>query len=875
MRLIAKGQLRLRTLFRRRTADSELAAELRFHLDHLTQENISRGMSPPEAAAAARRQMGGIAQLEEQCRDMRETAVIDSLWRDLRYGARVLRRSPGFAAVAVLTLGLGIGATTAIFSVVKAVLLDPLSYHEPDRIVTLQTWWTKRARPANVSGGDYRDLIAQPSPFAAVSRYIGGELPVRIGDRSEFVPTFGTDAGFAQVFQVQPAAGRLITTDEYRTKAPVAFVSHSFATRHFGAPEQAVGRTVSIERRAMSIVGVLPERFHFPPNADVWVPIWFENTKRSAHNYRVVALLQPGVTVDAARAHLSTVGARLQQSFPSSHKEKSFRVLPLRELLVERSRSTLWLLMAASGLVLLVACVNVANLMLARATTRHREMALRAALGAARGRLVRQLLVESSLLGLAGGAVGILVAYAGSGTLLRLAPQNLPRLESVRIDTAVLIFNFVVAVSAATLFGLWPALRAARTDLQDALKQGGTRGVMGGGRGEWARRILVSAEVALALVLTLGAGLLFRSLLALNATDPGYQTEGRLVLTASIPGGTEEQHRQTGATFERIFDSLRQLPGITAVAAVMGLPNGPYGSNGMYAVEGLHDFTGAGSDKLPQAGFRLTSPGYFAAMGVPLLAGRDFNVRDLYESEPVAVVSSTLARQVFAGSSPLGRRVKCGLDRDVWMRVIGVVADMRNEGPATPPGPEIYMPLRQHPFYANDVHIVIRAQANVTTAVRNTISQIEPGMALKISTLENFHNEAVSLPRFRAFLLIAFALVAATLAAAGVYGVMSYTAAQRQPEMGVRIALGASGTDVIGILLGSAARLTVVGLIGGLGLALAAGRLMESMLHGVRPWDPTATLTSVLVLSTAALLAAIVPALRASRVDPADALRQD
>lgn len=873
MRSFDKLRLRLRTLFRRDAAEAEMKAEFRFHLDQLIGENIARGMNAADADAAARRQIGDAAQLEEQCRDMRHMNVLENVWRDLRHGSRMLRRSPGFTAVAVLTLSLGIGATTAIFSVVKSVLLDPMPYNEPDRIVALQTWWTKRARASNISGGDYPDLIGKSSPFAAASRYMGGELPVRTGAQSEFVPTFGTDAEFPTIFQIQPAVGRLISPDEYRTKAPVALLSHSFASRHFGTPALALGRSISMEGRSVAIVGVLPSGFHFPPKADIWVPIWFENTSRTAHNYRVVALREPGSTVERARAYLASAGGRLQQAFPESHKDKSFTARPLRDLFVEGSRATLWLLMGAAGLVLLVACVNLANLLLARGTARAREMALRAALGAARQRLIRQLLVESALLGFAGGVAGILLAYAVTGLLLRMAPQNVPGLENVSIDAQVLVFNFVVAVSASILFGLWPALRAARFDLQDALKQGGSRGIAGGA--EWTRGVLVSAEVALALVLLLGAGLLFRSFLALNATDPGYRTEGRMVLTASIPARTEDQHKRAGATFDRVFDSLRQLPGVIAVAGVMGLPNGPYGSNGFYAVEGMHEFTKASFDKLPHAGFRLNSPGYFGALGVPLMAGRDFNDRDLFESEPVAIVSSTLAHQVFPGQSPLGRRLKCGLDRDVWMRIVGVVGDMRNDGPATPPAPEIYMPLRQHPFYANDVHVVVRAHTDVAAAARRKIQEIEPGMALKISTLENFQSAAVALPRFRTFLLIAFAAIAATLAAAGVYGVMSYTAAQRQSEMGVRIALGATGTNIISLLLTSAVRLTATGLLGGFAIALVAVRLIKSMLFGISPWDPTTIAAAVLLLTGAAMIAAFLPAIRASRVDPVNALRQD
>jgi putative ABC transport system permease protein len=796
--------------------------------------------------------------------------------QDVRFAFRVLTRQPAFLIVALLTLALGIGANTAIFSVVKAVLLEPLAYREPERIVAIQTLWTKENRVGhNVSGGDYADLVAEPSPFTAATRYVGGELPVETGGQAEFVSAYGTDTGFADVFQLKPGAGRLIASDEFKTKATVAVVSEGFAVRHFGEANRAVGQVMHIENRAMSIVGVLPAGFHFPLKAEVWFPLLWESANRTSGNYRAIALLKPGVTPEAARVRLSTIGARLQQAFPSTHKNKSFTATPLKDLFLERSRMTLWLLMGAVGLVLMIACANVANLLLARATARSREMALRAALGAGRRRMVGQLLVESVLLSLAGGAIGLALAFAGVGALLRLAPPNLPRLEEIHVDLVALLFNLAVSLGAAALFGLWPALRAARVDLHDALKQGGTRGVLGGGRAEWVRGALVSAEVALALVLTLGAGLLFRSFLALNAVDLGYHTEGRLVLTASIPAKTEAQHLQATATFERIFAALRQLPSVTAAAGVMGLPSGPYSSDGLYAVEGMHDFSSAQFDKLPHAGFRLASPGYFAAMGVPLIDGRDFQERDLYEAEPVAIVSATLVRQVFEGQSPLGRRIKCGLDRDVWMRVVGVVGDMRNDNPATPAAPELYMAYRQHPYRANDLHIVVRAQGSVSAAARKTIAQIDPGIPVKIGTLEQFHSDAVALPRFRTLLLIVFAGVAAALATAGVYGVMSYVAAQRQAEMGLRIALGATEGDVVSILVGSSAKLAAIGLACGLAIALLAGRLIESMLYGIRPLDPFAIGGAVLLLSGAALLAALIPALRASRVDPALALREE
>ena len=797
------------------------------------------------------------------------------LARDLRYALRRLARTPGFAIVAILTLALGIGANTAIFTVVKAVLLDPLPYRDAGRIVAIQSFRTNTQRPGNISGGDYPDLVGDASPFAAATRYAGGELPVEISGRAEFAPAFGTDAGFADVFQLEPIAGRRITPDEYRTKAKVALVGEGFAVRHFGEPQRALGRVVRIEENALSIIGVLPATFHFPLKSEIWMPLLWENTSRTAGNYRAVALLRPGVTIDAARAYLASVGARLQQAFPSTHAKKTFIAIPLKDLFVERSRTTLWVLMAAVALVLLVACANIANLLLARATARSREMAVRCALGASRRRLVAQLLVESVLLSFAGGAVGLALAFAGVRALLRLSPPNLPRLDAIHVDAAALVFNLAISLVAAIVFGLWPAFRAARVDLHDALKQGGSRGVFGGGRAEWVRGALVAAEVALALVLALGAGLLFRSFLRLSTVDLGYQTEGRTVLTVSIPASTQAQHLEAGATFERIFAALRRMPGVIAAAGVMGLPGGPYSADGYFAVEGMHDFERGQMDKLPHAGFRLASPDYFAALGVPIIAGRDFNDRDLYAAEPVAIVSASLARQVFGDRSPLDAHIKCGLDRNLWMRVVGVVGDIRSENPATPPGPELYMPYRQHPFMANDLNIIIRAQGNIGNAALKTVAQIDPRIPVKVATFDQIHSDTIALPRFRTFLLIVFAGTAAILAAAGVYGVMSYVAAQRNSEMGVRMALGATASDIIVLLVGSAAKLAAIGIVCGLALAWLAGRGIESMLYAVRLQDPPTIAAAILLLVAASLLAALLPALRAARVDPAQTLREE
>lgn len=809
--------------------------------------------------------------------------------RDVYVAWRTLTRQPTFLFFSVLTLALGIGANTAVFSVVKSVVLEPLPYREPDRIVAVQTFWTNVNRAGNISGGDYADLVAEPSPFAAATRYSGGELPLFAGGQAEFAGAFGVDDGFLDVFRITPMDGRLITAEEFRRKDPVALVSETFAVRHFGSAPRAIGQTIRLEENALSIVGVIDASFHFPVNAHIWFPQVWESTSRTVGNYKAVALLKPGVTLDAAQARLSMIGSRLEKAFPVTHRSKTFTVMPLKDLFIERTRTTLWVLMASVGFVLLIACANVANLTLARSQGRLREMAIRAAMGASRTRLLCQAFVECSLVGLLGGAIALILAKVSLIGLVRLAPANLPRLGEIHIDKGVLVFNLVVSLGAAGMFGIWPAIQAARADLIDVMRRGG-RSILGGGGREWTRGALVSGEIALALVLSIGAALLFRSFLALQNVDLGYQTEHRIVLTASIPAKTETEHVRAGATFERIFADLRALPGVRHVAGVMGLPNGPYGSDGLYAVEGRNDFEcvkrigetcaevsiRSGSfDSPPHAGFRLTSPGYFTVMGVPILEGRDFDERDGYEAEPVVIVSAALAREVFDGADPVGRRIKCGFERVVWMRIVGVVGDMRNENPAIAPGPELYMPYRQQPYHANDLHIVVRAESDVSATAFKAIAQVDPSISVKLGTLEQFRSEAVALPRFRTLLLIIFAGVAGVLAIGGVYGLMSYLAAQRTSEMGVRIALGATRLDVISLIVGQGAKLTAIGVSLGLAGALLATRWIESMLFGVRATNAVALGVGIGLLSVTALLAALVPAIGVSRVDPAVSLRRE
>jgi len=794
--------------------------------------------------------------------------------QDLRWAVRALGKSPGFTGAAVLTLGLGIGANTAIFSVVNTVLLKPLAYQDPDRIVALNTRWSQTGRQTpRLTGGDLVDIRAQNQVFEAMSYHFGGELGVRWRDRSEFAGAFFVNAGFFRVFGLWPAHGRLFDDGQDGS----AVVSLSFAQRNFGGGAEALGQTLNIDSRSYQISGVLPAGFRYPRQADVWLPapLTPANRNRTAYNYPSVAKLKAGVTLEAAEAQLEAIGARLEAAFPESNRGKSFLATPLRDQLVSPVRQTLGLLMGAVSLVLLIACANVANLLLARATSRTREMAVRAALGAGRWQIVRLLLVESAALAAAGGALGVLLARAATNLLIRLAPANLPRLGEVGVDWPVLGFAAAASLAATLLFGLAPAWQASRVDLSEALKLGGAR-VSGGGSVHRLRDVLVVAEISVCFALSIGAGLLARSFLALSSVELGYRPEGILVMYAHAPARSLEQHRQASRVFDQIFGELAAIPGVKSVAGAMGLPAGPYGSNGAYAVQGRHTF--APGQKLPEAGFRLSTPGYFATLGIPLGRGRDFTERDQYDAPFVAIISEALARQSFAGEDPIGKRLQCGLDSPNWMTIVGVVGDVRQQSPASPPAPELYMPAAQHPYFANELQVALRAQVDpgsLIPAVRRRMAELYPTIPTKFTTLQGMVAESIATPRFRTLLVGAFAALALALAMVGVYAVMSYLVARRSWELGLRVALGAGPAEVLGLVLGRALALAGAGLALGLVLSLAASRVMANMVFGLKLTDP---LTYAVVLAAVALVAlggAAIPAWRGARVDPMTALRAE
>ncbi|MGE5358079.1 MAG: ADOP family duplicated permease, partial [Bacteroidales bacterium] len=725
--------LRLRSLFRQQQADRELDAELRFHLEREIEENIARGMTAEEARFAAMRALGSKAQLAEECRDTRRVMPLLDLARDGRYALRVLARNRLFAVVAIATLAVGIGATTAIFSVVNGVLLQPLPYPQADRIVSLGTRMTDTGREfPRLTGGDLPDLRAMTNVFDSFSPYWGGEIGVQTAGTGQFAGVYFVDASFFQAFAVTAAAGRTFTRGDGEQ---AAVVGHGFASRVFGSADGALGKTLNVEDQPYEVVGVLPAGFAAPDSTDVWLPLPPLSPvlrNRTAFNFHAVARLAPGVSLEQAQAQVAGLGTRLARAYPDSNRNRTFSVVLWRDRLVAGSRSTLYLLLGAVALVLLIACVNVANLLLARATTRSHEMALRAALGAGRWRIVRQLAAESLVLAVVAGGLGVALAYAGTDALVRLAPDNLPRLNEVRIDWRVLAFAGGCSLVASLLFGLAPAWQASRVDPQGGLHGAGSRGTVGG-RSVRLRALLVVGEIALSFALAVGGGLLFRSFVALTRSDLGFRPGSVLVVTAHRPANRQQEYVRVARFFSGIAAEFSSLPGVQAVGATMGLPTGQYGSNGSYWVEGRTP-TGFGQ-RLPHAVFGLAGPGYFAALGVPLVKGRDFTNADAFDSPFVAIINDALARETFPGEDPIGRRVRCGLDApDTWMTIVGVVGTVRQDSPASPREPQLYMPLQQHPYHANEVQVVLRTggpPSSLVPAVRARMRQLTPDTALK------------------------------------------------------------------------------------------------------------------------------------------------
>jgi predicted permease len=867
----------------RARVESELDAELRFHVEAHADDLMRAGMSCEEALRQARLKLGGLERTKEECRDALGVSLVESLIQDVRFGLRMLRKNPGFAAVAAITLALGIGATTAMFTVVNGTVLKSLGYPDADRIVTINTHWTDSSLTIpTVTGGDLQDLRTTTDCFGALSYFDGGEFGVQLSHGAEFVGIYQVDPGFFNVFEVPPMAGRtFVTADAGRA----AVVGSAFALRNFGSVSAALGQIARIDNTAYEIVGVMPSSFQFPRQAQMWAAVspipW--NINRTSFNYRAVARLQPGASLAPVNARLLSIANRLAVAFPNSNRNKIFRVVPLQRELAAPVRATLLILLGACGLLLLIACANVANLILARSSVRSRELAVRAVLGAGKMRLILQLLCESMILAVGSGLLGIALAVWGTKGLLVLGAKFLPAplLIDIRFDWRVLTFATAVTFFTSILFGIAPAFHATRINLQDAIKQGGTHGSLGGVRSR-LRDSLVISQIALALLLAISATLLFRTILTLRGAKLGYRAEGVLVTYAHAPAHTLDENLRAGRFFDELFARLRRLPGAVSVAGAMGMPAGQYGSAGYFAIEGQQAWDGGNFRgdyrKYPRGIFALASPGYFATMGMALVQGREFTEADVYDQRFVAIVSESLARTYFPHGDAIGHRVICGFDATgKWMTIVGVVGDVRQAGPMDDLGPELYMPLRQHPYMANEAQVVIRTSGTpqaLIPAVQKTIREMDPEVAVKFTTMEDMVADSISAQRFRAELAATFAALSLLLALSGVYAVMSYVTAQRTAEFGLRSALGAQPANIVRLVLGGAARVAA-GVFIGLLLSIFAERVISSMLYGVRATDGPTYAVVTLIVFPVVLMAAALPAWRASRVDPMVALRHE
>jgi predicted permease len=804
----------------------------------------------------------------------------------------MLAKNPGFTAVAVLTLALGIGASTAIFSVVYGVLLRPLPYPKPDQIVEL---WEVNSKGGHMNFADpnFEDVRSQSHAFQGVAEYAawlnsvsGGSEPTR-----SMVALVSHD--FLPLMGVGPLVGRSFAAEEQRFgAAPVALVSYGYWKQYFGGETDLSRIKLTIENKSCSVVGVLPPGFRFPADADIWIPreLWERYASRTAHNWQVVARLREDVSLAQARAELSGIARRLKQQYGQDTMMIDAAVSPLRDALTSNIRPALLVLLGAVGFLLLVACANVVNLLLAQAAARERELAIRSALGAGRSRLVRQFLTEALLLSFAGGALGVLLAVWGVDALLALAPSDLPRLHDVAINLPVLCFTVALSVAVAAGLGIFTALRATSGEHEAALAERG-QGHMGTLRGQRLSRMIVGAQIAITVVLLAGAGLLGRSLLRVLEINPGFRTEHILTMDLALPFVEKEAEKvQRVAFLNELFSRLRALPGVLEVGGASGLPLTTGLADGTYVLMNPQDRPPRDfqdqeqlwhdSARTGDADYCVASEGYFRVLGISLLRGRLFDQRDTMVAPHVALISESLAREKWPSMSPLGRTIEFGnMDGDLhFLTVVGVVGDVREDSLEKKPRPTIYVDYQQRPQAAPHFALALRTEVNpaaVISAAREIVRGLDPSVPPSFSTFTKVFSASLQTRRFNLTLVGVFAATALLLAVAGIYGVMAYSVARRTHEIGVRMALGAGAPDVLRLVLSQGLLTTVVGVTIGIAGSFVLTRAMQSLLFGVSATDPLTLAGVALLLGCAALLACYVPARRASKVDPMVALRYE
>ena len=855
----------------------DLDQDIRDFIERETQDNIERGLPPDEARYAALRKFGNVTRVKEETWEVWSFVWLEQLWQDVHFGLRTLGKSPGFTAVAVLTLALGIGANTAIFSAVNAVLLRPLLYRNSSQLVRI---WAMDLRSGSqhdvASYPDFTDWAAQNHSFQQLAAYSGRDYNLSGGDRPERLRGSRISAGLFETLGVRPALGRDFLPEEHQPgRSHVVLLTDGLWRSHFAGDPHVLGKTVKLNDDNYTVVGVLPPHYEFPPDDAAKLVVPLEPDASRGHGFIfVVGRLKPDVTLVQAQAEMGTIAHRLQQQYPKNDKDVGIELRPLQTSYVYGFRPALLILLGAVGFVLLIACANVANLFLGSATSRQRELAVRASLGADRGRLIRQLLTESLLVGVIGGVLGLLLAVWGRDALMALLARNfaLPGTLNLSIDRWVLAFTLGVSLLTGLVAGLAPALGAARVDLNESLKEG-SRGLTGNPGHNRFRSALVVSEVALALVLLCGAGLMMKTFVLLAEVNPGLRPENILTVNFSLYGAKYTHTVTRAATFQEMLHRVSQIPAVKSAAVVTDIPLTENEDISSFSIEGLAD----PPDRMRHARVNVVGPGYFRTLGIPLIAGRDFNELDAAAAPGVVLVNQAMVRRFWPDEYPVGKRIST--DSKTWFAIVGICGDVPQMGLRSSPEPEVYVSYLQDPFQWPYLSMLIRTGSDplkVFPSVEQAVWSVDRDQPVSNPrTMDQIRSDSIAQPRVMALLLGLFAALALVLAAVGLYGVVARWVTERTHEIGVRMALGAERFEVLRLVVGRGMLLALMGGVLGLAAALALTRLIASLLYHVHPTDFVTFAAVTLLLLGVATAASYVPARRALKVDPIVALRYE
>ncbi len=860
----------------RKRVERDMADEMAAHIDERIEQLRDEGLSLEEARVKAHRQFGNVTLQKENSREAWGWNGMEQLGQDVRFGCRVLAKTPAFTLTAIVVLALGIGMNTAMSSAAKAVLLSALPYPEPDRLV--QVWQTNQAgRFMHVSGPDFRDWRDQNRSMQLAS-YDGDQVTLSGNFPPRRVRIGVVTAGFFECLGVPPAMGRMFNPEEQKIGGrPAAILGYDLSQRLFGLAAQSIGKSVRLDGLEFTVIGIMPPPFDFPFRAQAWIPqeLFPDPSTRSAHNYNVVGRVKAGTSIRQAQEDMNVIAAGLAKSYIDD-RDEGIKVVPLYEELVGPVRPAFLILLAAVTLVLLIACVNISSLHLARGTVRAKELGLRAALGAGRARLIRQLLTEAVLLAIAGGTVGLALAVAGTAVLRHSAPANIPRLESIRVDTSILCFTALVSIGAGLLFGALPAMAGSHADVNEALKQGSGKSTAGPQLKRWGNALVVG-QIGLAVVLLAGATLLLKSYWKLAHVDSGLKSSGVFIADLSWPAlnGMAVNSEEISRLSKGLLQGLSSLPGVQAAALVQPLPLSGNGPNGDFEMEGRP--LPADPHQNPNAYYRLITSHYFQAFGIPILKGRAFDEADDRSEEQTAIVNQSFVREFFPNSEAIGKRIRfLGFDmKPQFMTIVGIVPDVRAVSLGKPASSEVFADYTQHTAFSPDATLVVRAPVSTQPAVRSIVTALNRDTPVEFQSMDEVIAGTIARERFQTVLLSLFAGFALLLSAVGIYGLLSYTVTRRTSELGIRMTLGAGRRAVLLLVLSQGGALVATGLLLGLLCALILNRTLASLLYGVKASDPGTFVTVALVFGTVAMLGCYLPARRASKIDPNIALRYE